>query len=54
MEFGLFKKEWLNEMVTNNGDSVLNLTFENPVLLVFLIMDFYNNLVLHQKLNHDL
>ena len=36
MEFGLFKKEWLNEMVTNNGDSVLNLTFENPVLLVFL------------------
>jgi len=36
MEFGLFKKEWLNEMVTNNGDSVLNLTFENPILLVFL------------------
>jgi hypothetical protein len=36
MEFGLFKKEWLNQMVTNNGDSVFNLTFENPVLLVFL------------------
>lgn len=36
MEFGLFRKDWLNDMVTNYGDSVLDLTFTNPVLLVFL------------------
>ncbi len=36
MEFGAYRKEWLNEMYTNNGESLMNISRENPVLLVFL------------------
>jgi len=36
MEFGAFRKEWLSEMFTNKGETLLNLSNNNPVLLVFL------------------
>jgi peroxiredoxin len=36
MELGAFKREWLNEMFTNKGETLMNLTFEKPVLLIFL------------------
>jgi hypothetical protein len=36
MNFGFFKKEWLNEMFSNTGESLMNISMENPVLLVFL------------------
>jgi hypothetical protein len=36
MEFVAFKKEWLSEMFTNNGESLMNISMDNPVLLIFL------------------
>jgi len=32
MEFVAFKKEWLSEMFTNNGESLMNISMDNPVL----------------------
>lgn len=36
MELSAFRKEWLNEMLTNKGNSLFVLSQENPVLLIFL------------------
>jgi len=36
MELGVFRSEWLSEMVTDRGDMLRDLSNKHPVLLVFL------------------